>query len=131
MLRRLGMLLAKPRVVPRRPTVHATSSCKKGKRRFDLLHALQKDRQRIERNRTLPWRERLDQLRVYPWKLFFAFMVFWSWMGTYAVPFLKGMKPGELRSIGERRPIPAEVRSKAAPTPQFAHLKERELKVRE
>ncbi|KAG5471242.1 hypothetical protein LSCM1_01315 [Leishmania martiniquensis] len=125
MLRRVGLLLAKPKVPPRRSTVHATSNCKHGKERFDLLHALQKDRQRIERNRTLPWRERLVQLRVYPWKLFLSFMMLWSSLGMYAVPYLKGMKAGELPSIGQGRPIPAEVRAKATPTPQFAHWKER------
>ncbi|CBZ36413.1 hypothetical protein, conserved [Leishmania donovani] len=127
MLRCLGLLLAKPPAAPRRSTIHATSSCKKGKDRFDLFHALQKDRQRIRHNRTLPWRQRLDQLRVYPWKLFLAFMMFWSWLGTYAVPYLKGMSAGELPSVGQGRLIPAEVRAKATPTPQFAHLKERKL----
>ncbi|GET91000.1 hypothetical protein, conserved [Leishmania tarentolae] len=125
MLRSFRLLLAKASTPPRRSTVHAMSSYKKGKDRFDLFHALQKDRQRIQHNRTLPWRERLDQLRVYPWKFFIAFMMFWSWLGTYAVPYLKNMKAGELPSIGEGRCIPAEVRAKATPTPQFAHLKER------
>ncbi|CAG9579161.1 conserved hypothetical protein [Leishmania major strain Friedlin] len=127
MLRCLSLLLAKPQAAPRRSTIHATSSHKKGKDRFDLLHALQKDRQRIQHNRTLPWRQRLGQLRVYPWKLFLAFMMFWSWLGTYAVPYLKGMRAGELPSVGQGRPIPAEVRATATPTPQFAHLKERQL----
>ncbi|KAG5471556.1 hypothetical protein LSCM4_03103 [Leishmania orientalis] len=125
MQRHLGLLLAKPTAPPRRSTVHATSNCKKGKDRFDLLLALQKDRQRIEHNRTLPWRERLAQLRVYPWKFFLSFMVFWSFLGTYAVPYLKGMTPGELPSLGQGRPIPREVRVRATPTPPFAHLKGR------
>ncbi|KAG5497488.1 hypothetical protein JKF63_03751 [Porcisia hertigi] len=127
MLRCFSSLLSNSKGAPRRPTVHATSSHTKGKERFDLFRALHMDRQRVEHNRTLPWRERIQQLRVYPWKLFLAFMVFWSWLGTYAVPYLKGMKAGELPSIGERRAIPAEVRAKATPMPQFVHLRGREL----
>lgn len=100
------------------------SSGKNGKDRFDLFTALQKDRQRIERNRTLPWRERLDQLRVYPWKMFIVFMMLWSWLGTYAVPYMKGMRAGQLPSIGEGKQLPAEVREKATPTPNFVHLRE-------
>ncbi|KAK7197799.1 hypothetical protein NESM_000733000 [Novymonas esmeraldas] len=123
MLRCCRALRAKAKPPPLRSTVHATSSHKSGKDRFDLFNALQKDRQRIERNRALPWRERLHQLNVYPWKFFLAFMLFWSWLGTYAVPYLKGMQPGELPSVGEGRPIPAELRAAAMPTPQFAHLK--------
>ncbi|KPA74002.1 hypothetical protein ABB37_09568 [Leptomonas pyrrhocoris] len=125
MLRCCGRRMAKPKVAPRRSTIHAVSSEKKGKDRFDLFNALQKDRQRIERNRTLPWKERLGQLRVYPWKMFIVFMVLWSWLGTYAVPYLKGMKAGQLPSIGDGKQLPAEVLEKAMPTPSFAHLKDR------
>ncbi|KPI90355.1 hypothetical protein ABL78_0582 [Leptomonas seymouri] len=125
MLRWTSASLAKSKAAPRRSTIHAISSEKKGKDRFDLFDALQKDRQRIERNRTLPWRERLAQLRVYPWKMFIVFMVLWSWLGTYAVPYLKGMKAGELPSIGAGKQLPLEVREKATPTPRFAHLKDR------
>lgn len=125
MLRRCRALRALPKATPRRASVHATSNYKRGKDRFDLFQALQKDRERIERNRTLPWRARLEQLRVYPWKFFLAFMVFWSWLGTYAVPYLKGMKAGELPSIGDGKPIPAEVQARAVPTPRFEHLRSR------
>lgn len=55
-----------------------------------MKEAILRDRERIERNKTLPWRERLDQLKVYPWKTFICFMICWSWLGTYAVPYLKG-----------------------------------------
>jgi hypothetical protein len=125
MLQRCVGLLAKPKAAARRSTIHAMSNEKRSKDRFDLYSALQKDRQRIERNRTLPWRERLEQLRVYPWKTFLVFMVLWSWLGTYAVPYLKGMKAGQLPSIGDGKPLPAEVREKAMPTPNFAHLRGR------
>lgn len=125
MLRCCLLLLVKPKAAPRRSTIHAMSSGKGGKERFDLFHALQKDRQRIERNRTLPWRERLAQLQVYPWKMFLVFMALWSWLGMYVVPYLKGMKAGQLPSIGDGRQLPVEVREKATPTPHFAHLKER------
>lgn len=125
MLRCCVVFKAKPKAAPRRSTIHAMSSGKKGKDRFDLISALQKDRQRIERNRTLPWKERLEQLRVYPWKLFLVFMVLWSWLGTYAVPYLKGLKAGQLPSIGDGKALPAEVREKVTPTPHFAHLKDR------
>ena len=55
-----------------------------------MKEAIVRDRERIERNKTLPWKERLEQLKVYPWKTFICFMVCWSWLGTYAVPYLKG-----------------------------------------
>lgn len=79
-----------PAPMPRRAAMHATSNYKKGRDRFDLKDALKKDRERIERNKALPWRERLEDLKVYPWKFFIVFMVLWSWLGTYVVPYMKG-----------------------------------------
>ncbi|EPY35890.1 hypothetical protein STCU_00860 [Strigomonas culicis] len=109
--------------VPRRAVVHATSNAKSGKQRFDMMAALARDRDRIERNKKLPWREKLEDLKVYPWKFFIAFMIFWSWLGTFAVPYIKGMRPGELPSVGEGKEIPQEIREKAMPMPRFSHTK--------
>ncbi|RNF18400.1 uncharacterized protein Tco025E_04517 [Trypanosoma conorhini] len=106
---------------PRRPTHHALSSTKLGKERFDLAEALRRDRQRVERNRTLPWRARIKELRSFPWKFFVAFMLLWSWMGTYVVPYVKGMRPRELPSLGEGRDIPEELRQRSTPMPLFRY----------
>ncbi|KAG8345475.1 hypothetical protein ERJ75_001435900 [Trypanosoma vivax] len=93
----IGRLLAregKSQRQPRRTTHHAVSSARLGKERFDLAESLRRDRERAEQRRSLPWRERLSLLQDYPWKFFVAFMVFWSWFGTYAVPYFKGVGPG-------------------------------------
>ncbi|RHW72770.1 hypothetical protein DPX39_040069000 [Trypanosoma brucei equiperdum] len=107
---------------PRRATHHAVSSAKLGKERFDLMESLRRDREEAERNRMLPWRSRLKKLQEYPWKFFIAFMVFWSWLGTYAVPYLKNMRPGELPTVWEGRPIPKELKERATPMPHFRRL---------
>ncbi|CCD12417.1 hypothetical protein, unlikely [Trypanosoma congolense IL3000] len=107
---------------PRRTTHHAVSSARLGKDRFNLAESLRRERERVERNRALPWRDRLRQLQNYPWKFFIAFMVLWSWLGTYAVPYLKNMRPGELPALGDGRPIPAELKEHAKPMPRFRHL---------
>lgn len=80
---------------PRRATHHALSSARLGKGRFDLAEALRRDRERAERSRSLPWRARVEELRAFPWKFFLAFMLLWSWLGTYAVPYIKGTRPGD------------------------------------
>ncbi|CAD2214057.1 hypothetical protein AGDE_06909 [Angomonas deanei] len=105
---------------PKRTSVHAHSSSKLGKQRFDLMEALQRDRERVDRNKTLPWKERLAQLKVYPWKFFIAFMIFWSWLGTYAVPYFKGMKPGELPSLGGGTSAPEDAREKLVAMPKLS-----------
>ncbi|PBJ68472.1 hypothetical protein BCY84_02185 [Trypanosoma cruzi cruzi] len=106
---------------PRRATHHAMSSTKLGKGRFDLAEALYRDRQRVENNRTLPWRARIKQIRSFPWKFFFAFMLLWSWLGTYVVPYVKGMHPRELPALGEGIRIPEELQQRATPMPAFMH----------
>lgn len=73
-----------------RPSSHATGDCRDGKPRFDLRNALRRDRERVLQNRTLPWRERLEEWKAYPWKAFLLFMVLWTWLGTYVVPYMKG-----------------------------------------
>ncbi|ESL10732.1 hypothetical protein TRSC58_01529 [Trypanosoma rangeli SC58] len=106
---------------PRRATYSALGRAKLGKDSFDLAEALRRDRQRVERNRTLPWRARLKELKSFPWKFFVAFMLLWSWMGTYVVPYLKGMRPQELPALREGRGIPKELQQRATPTPAFRH----------
>ncbi|KAH9600952.1 hypothetical protein LSM04_003638 [Trypanosoma melophagium] len=86
---------------PRRTTYHAVSCAKSGKERFDLAEALRRDRETAQRNRNLPWRMRLRMLKDYPWKFFLAFMLMWSWVGTYAVPYMKITRQGEATSLRE------------------------------
>ncbi|RNC34264.1 hypothetical protein TcCL_Unassigned02965 [Trypanosoma cruzi] len=104
---------------PRRATHHAMSSTKLGKERFDLAEALYRDRQRVENNRTLPWRARIKQLQSFPWKIFFAFMLFCHGWGL--VPYVKGMHPRELPALGEGIRIPEELQQRATPMPAFMH----------
>ncbi|RNC36646.1 hypothetical protein TcCL_Unassigned00347 [Trypanosoma cruzi] len=105
----------------RRATHHAMSSTKLGKGRFDLAEALYRDRQRVENNRTLPWHARMKQLRSLLWKFFLAFMLFWSWLWTYVVPYVKGMHSRELPALGEGIRIPEELQQRATPMPAFMH----------
>ncbi|ORC84734.1 uncharacterized protein TM35_000411040 [Trypanosoma theileri] len=86
---------------PRRTTYHAVSCAKSGKERFDLAEALRRDRETAQRNRTLPWRTRIGMIKDYPWKFFLAFMLIWSWAGTYAVPYMKKMKRGDVTSLSD------------------------------
>lgn len=104
---RLSCLARKSFNTPKRSTVHARSNAKAGKERFDLKEAMRRDRERIERNKKLGWRERLEDLKVYPWKFFVAFMVFWSWLGTYVVPYLK-------EGDDSRKRLPADIVEKAS-----------------
>ncbi|KEG13519.1 hypothetical protein DQ04_00961120 [Trypanosoma grayi] len=107
---------------PRRATYHAVSDAKSGKDRFDLAESLRRDREAAGRRKSLPWRSRLSELRMYPWKFFVAFMLLWSWLGTYVVPYVKGMRPGELPSLGNGRCVPQELQQRATPMPRFKHL---------
>jgi hypothetical protein len=105
--------------------VSTPSRCetKTSKDRFSLEEALRRDRARIERNKTLPWRERLEQLKVYPWKTFLVFMAVWSYCGLYAVPWLKGVKLGEVPTVtpGGHK-VPEDVRNRLAKNPTLGGL---------
>jgi hypothetical protein len=85
-----------------------------------LEEALIKDRERIQRNKTLPWRERIEQIKVYPWKTFVVFMVVWSYAGLYVVPWLKG---GDLGNVPKVTPlgqkVPDEVKQRLAQNPSL------------
>lgn len=101
----------------------ARCQTKSSKERFSLTDAMLKDRERIERNKTLPWKERLAQMKVYPWKTFVVFMILWSYTGTYVVPWLKGLKPGQLPAVGPHgQRLPPEAVAHLQPTPAFDHL---------
>lgn len=70
-----------------------------------MLEAMRRDRERIERNRSLPWQQRLQDLQTYPWKTFIVFMALWSYLGTYVVPYLKGERL-EVRRVQETHRAP-------------------------
>eukprot|EP00796_Vickermania_ingenoplastis_P003595 gene3595-2536_t len=62
-----------------------------GKQRFTFQEALQKDREHIAILKASSWSRRLDSLREYPWKSFIVFMVVWSYLGLYVIPYVKGI----------------------------------------
>ncbi|CUG93507.1 transmembrane protein, putative [Bodo saltans] len=98
----------------------AHSQRKSSKERFSLEEALIKDRERIQRNKDLPWKERLEQLKVYPWKTFVVFMILWSYAGLYAVPWLKG---GDLGNVPKVTPlgqkVPEDVKQRLSQNPSL------------
>lgn len=85
--------------------VHAHSSSKysKKKLRFDFQEALQRDRSRIEKLKASGWKQRLESLRVYPWKSFIFFMAAWSYLGLYAVPYLKEANQRKVGNIRQKQ----------------------------
>lgn len=83
-------------------SIHARSKSKysKNNMRFNFHEALASDRARIEKLKLAGWRQRLNSLKVYPWKFFIVFMAGWSYLGLYVVPYLKEenqKKVGDLR----------------------------------
>ncbi|CCW64768.1 unnamed protein product [Phytomonas sp. EM1] len=78
----------------RRVMPHARSDLRKGKQRFSLTEALRRDRIRVEQNKALSFKDRIRSVKISHCLFFVAFMAFWSWLGTHAVPRLKGLTPG-------------------------------------
>lgn len=106
----------------RRPQVSAPlrSERKSSKERFDLHEALRRDRERIEANRSAPWRERWNQLKVYPWKTFIVFMTVWSYAGMYAVPYFKGVRSdGSPSLLPNGKVMPEDIRERMMPPEIF------------
>lgn len=91
------------RVSRKMNSVHAHSSSKYSKHRlrFDFQDALQRDRSRIEKLNAAGWKQRVESLKVYPWKCFIVFMAGWSYLGLYVVPYLK---EANQRKVGDINP---------------------------
>lgn len=106
------LVSGKHQSVSRRAAAYAHSSSKHGKVRFDFQDALRKDRERIDRLKGATWKKRLDSLRVYPWKFFLVFMVAWSYLGLYVVPYIKNAQPNSTPAMVDLGRLPQDIHEK-------------------
>lgn len=120
---------AKNPTVTRRAVAYARSSSKHGKARFDFQDALRKDRDRIERLKGATWKHRLESLKVYPWKFFIAFMVGWSYLGLYVVPYVKDAQPHSTSTKVDLGRLPRSIHEKVVSNSSFVVKKNENEKI--
>ncbi|CCW68816.1 unnamed protein product [Phytomonas sp. Hart1] len=91
-----GFTVFEPRstAAARRAIPHARGDSRKGKQRFSLAENLYRDRIRVEQTKALSFKDRLRSIKAHHCLFFVGFMIFWSWLGNYSVPYLKGTTLG-------------------------------------
>lgn len=76
-----------------------------------LAAAMERDRAKLEAQQPF---DLMKEVKTFPWKAFISFMMFWTWLGWYVIPLVKGfdMRTGEGPSREEQQEYMNEQRKR-------------------